>query len=378
MEIDKELTNRFPLCVPLFMVLCSLASCIDRFEPEGIASQEGILAVDGVITSGVTTIELSRTIPMDMEWYNAPPIDGAVLYVECDDGARFANTSYLGDGIYEIETGDLQPGKQYRLHIDVNGKAYESDHLLPLFSPGIDSISYQKREPGAPVYITVSTHDETDRLAYYRWTYREDWEFKSELFAEYGKLYGHGPDMYFDLTTSNNIYYCWGSNQSRSFVLATTDKLSQNIISHKQLAEIPSDSEKISELYHIAVSQYRIRKEAYDYFTNQQKNISQTGRIFSPIPAEMRGNIHCLTAPGEWVIGYVEVSVPSVKEQFMPELILAYEPPPKTCNLLISNKDYTGIIFILGPPPLYAPARCLDCTTRGTKNKPSFWPTSHL
>jgi hypothetical protein len=362
----------------LFMVLCSLVSCIDRFEPEGIASPEGILAVDGVIMSGVTTIELSRTIPMDMEWYNAPAIDDAVLYVECDDGARFAHASYLGDGIYEIETGELHPGKQYRLHIDVNGKAYESDYLSPLFSSGIDSISHQKREPGAPVYITVSTHDETDRSSYYRWTYRENWEFKSELFAEYGKLYGRGPDMSFDLTTSNNIYYCWGSNQSRSFVLAATDKLSQNIISHKQLVEIPSDSEKISELYHIAVSQYRIRKEAYDYFTNQQKNVSQTGGIFSPIPAEMKGNIHCLTAPGEWVIGYVEVSIPSVKEQFMPELILAYEPPKKTCYLLISTHYYIGITYILGPPPLYAPARCLDCTTRGTKNKPSFWPTNHL
>ncbi|MDR1115287.1 MAG: DUF4249 domain-containing protein [Tannerella sp.] len=366
--------------IPIYSLtaLCVLASCIDRFEPEGTASQESILTVDGVITSGITTVELNRTIPMDMEWSKAPPVDDAILYVECDDGARFTRTSYLGDGLYEIETGELHPGKQYRLHIGLDGRTYESGYLPPLFSPGIDSISYQKREAGAPVYITVSTHDETDGPSYYRWTYRENWEFKSELFAEYGKLNGYGPDTYFDLNTANNIYYCWGSNQSRSFVLAATDKLSQNIISHKRLTEIPPGSEKISELYHIAVSQYRIRKEAHDYFANQQKNVSQTGGIFSPVPAEMKGNIHCLTAPGEWVIGYVEVSVPSVKEQFMPELTLVYEPPPETCNLLISSSSYTGITYMLGPPPLYAPSRCLDCTLRGTKNKPPFWPTSHL
>ncbi|MDR0429201.1 MAG: DUF4249 domain-containing protein [Tannerellaceae bacterium] len=364
--------------IPLLIAFCSLASCIDRFEPEGIiAPQEGLLVVDGVITSGVTTIELSRTIPMETEWYDAPAVDNATLYVECNDGTRFTQTTNLGKGTYKILTGELHPGKQYRLHIHINGKTYESDYLAPLSSPAIDSISYQKQEPGDPIHITVSTHDEASNPSYFRWTYQENWEFKSELFAQYGKLYGYGPNIYFDLNSSNNIYYCWGTNQSRAFALGTTDKLSQNIISHKRLVKIPSDSEKISILYHIAVSQYRIREKAYHYFTNQQKNISQTGGIFSLIPGEIRGNIHSLTTPGEWVIGYVEVSIPSVKEQFMPELTLAYEPPPQTCARAVSNIP-TGLIYMLGDPILYAPERCLDCTTRGTKNKPAFWPTSHL
>ncbi|MDR3141005.1 MAG: DUF4249 domain-containing protein [Tannerellaceae bacterium] len=354
-------------------------SCLDTFEPEGLQTMEGLLVVDGAITSGVTTIELSRTIQMETEWYNSPVISEADLYVECSDGSRFTRTTYSGDGIYEIETGELQPDKQYRLHISLDGEAYESEYLSPLLTPEIDSVSWQKREPGAPVYITVSTHDEAGQSSYYRWTYRENWEFKSELFAEYGEL--NQIEMYFDLLTPNNTYYCWGSNHSRSFVLATSDKLSENIISHKRLVAIPPGDEKISELYHIAVSQYQIRKAAYDYFLNLQKNISQTGSIFSPIPSEIRGNVHSLTSPGAWVIGYVEVSVASTKEQFMPELILAYEEPEKTCSKQISVSRLDGIIYMMSKgsqSALYAPRRCLDCTSRGSKNKPSFWPAGHL
>jgi hypothetical protein len=353
-----------------------LTSCIDMFYPEGVTQQEGLLVVDGVIQSGTTTIELSRTISLDAEWFRTD-ID-AVLYVECNDGSRFNGTSYFRDGVYKIETGELSQDKLYRLHIDMDGKAYESEYLQPLASPAIDSISWQKHAVGEPVFINVSTHNQggDGDVSYYRWTYQEDWELKSELFAQYGQM--NGWEMYFSLNTPYNIYYCWGSNRSSSFVLASTARLSTDIILNKQMIEIPPGSDKISELYHIAVSQYRIRKEAYNYFANLQKNISQTGNLFSPVPAEMDGNIRCITSPDEKVIGYVEVTTPSVKAQFMPELILAYEPPEKTCNKLISTDPNSGIIYSLGPPPLYAPARCLDCTLRGSKNKPSFWPNDHL
>ncbi|MDR1357551.1 MAG: DUF4249 domain-containing protein [Tannerellaceae bacterium] len=356
-----------------------LVSCIDMFEPEGIASQEGILAVDAVITGGATVVELHRTIPMNAEGFDEAVVDDATLYVECNDGSRFADTRYTGDGRYEIATGELQPDKQYRLHITSKGKEYESGYLAPLISPQIDSVSWQKRSEGQPIYINVSTHSDDGATSYYRWICRENWEFKMELFAEYGRL--HGRDMYFDIHSPNNIYYCWGTDGSRTFFIGSTNRLSANVISNKRLIEIPPDSEKISELYHISVAQHRIRKEAHDYFANQNKNISQTGSIFSPIPSEMDGNIRCLSAPAEKVIGYVEVSVPSVTEQFMPELITAYEPPQRDCTKLISTTPGNGILYMLGSgstPPMYAPGRCLDCTLRGTKNKPAFWPTDHL
>jgi hypothetical protein len=376
-ETMKARRSFSPFALPFALLSFCLVSCIDAFVPEGLHSQEGLLAVDGVIASGVTVIELHRTVSLGASWADAPEVDAASLYVECDDGSRLAHTSYAGDGVYEIETGALDPRKQYRLHISVDGREYESGYLPPLFSPAIDSISWQKRAAGEPVYITVSTRGDSDGATYYRWTYREDWEFKSELFAEYGQIKGLGY-MYFSLATPYNLYYCWGSARSPEPILASTGKLSADAISNKRLVEIPPGSEKLSELYHIAVCQYRIRREAYDYLANLQKNISQTGSIFSPVPGEMEGNIRCLSDPAERVIGYVEVSVPSEKAQFMPELIQAYESPGMNCNLMISTNENAGIVYLTGPPRLYAPIQCLDCTLRGTKNKPAGWPTGHL
>jgi hypothetical protein len=365
--------------ISLSILIIVLASCIDKFEPADAPSLEGILTVDAVITGGVTTVGLGRTVAMGTEWHDAPAVDDAIVYVECSDGTRLDAMSNLGGGIYEIVTGELSGSREYRLHISAAGKDYESGYLHPLTSPEIDSISWQKDGEGQPVHITLSTHSDSPSTSYYRWTYREDWEFKSELFADFGRL--NGRDMSFDINTPNNTFYCWGSNPSRSFVLATTDRLSADIISNKRLISIPASSEKLSELYHIAVSQFRIRYEAYNYFTNLQKNITQSGNtIFAPIPAEMEGNITCITDPSEPVIGYVEVSVPTTMSLFMPDLILAYEPPERNCYKSISAVPSSGIIYILGvgSPTLYAPSRCLDCTERGTKQKPKDWPTPHL
>jgi hypothetical protein len=203
--------------------------------------------------------------------------------------------------------------------------------------------------------------------------------------ANYGQIGGHGPFMYFDLRSPANIYYCWGRNNSTDLVLESVSQLSENRIQKRKLIEIPPDNEKLSELYHLSVIQYQIRKEAYNYYANLQKNVTQTSGLFSPVPSEMRGNIRCLTHPEIPVIGYIEVSVPSTKEQYMPDLIQVYEPPERRCSASITplaNYANYSIYSFAEPgstlPTLYAPTRCVDCTSRGTKNKPAFWPTDHV
>jgi hypothetical protein len=144
----------------------------------------------------------------------------------------------------------------------------------------------------------------------------------------------------------------------------------------------------------LSVSQQQLRKEAYDYFLNLQKNISQTGSLFSPVPAEMKGNIRCLTDPERPVIGYVEVSTITSSERFIPEAEGLYEPPLRQCPMPVVHSIWKDpghpaiyeFIQEQGPEPYmvvetvlsYGTFPCLDCTARGTKNKPSFWPTDHL
>ncbi|MDR1557383.1 MAG: DUF4249 domain-containing protein [Tannerellaceae bacterium] len=375
-------------------------SCIDHFEQETGTFQKGILVVDGTIAATATTVRLSRSVGIEMESTESVGIDNATLYVACDDGSRFSSVAYRGEGMYEIETPALDPGKQYCLHISLgDGEEYESSFLTPLFTPEIDSISWQKQGRGETVYITVSTHDEATHPPYYRWTYSEDWEFKSELYATAGFVATIGGVDYFkiyDLQTSNNIYYCWGSSHSAGFILGSSERLSSNTISHNRLTGIEPSHEKLSILYYISVSQQQLRKEAYDYYMNLQKNISQSGSIFSPIPAEMTGNIRCLTHPDRPAIGYVEVSNIVSADLFIPESSGLYEPPIGQCPMqvvhriskdYISNTIYEFIqeqgqgpepYMVVGLPMSYAPVSCMDCTTRGTKKKPPLWPTDHL
>ena len=163
-------------------------------------------------------------------------------------------------------------------------------------------------------------------------------------------------------------------------LLATTDKLTENLIYEKELIEIPRDHDKLKILYYIEVQQNRIRKEAYEYFKNIQRNIEQTGSIFSPIPTEVRGNIVCVSDPKEWVLGYVDVTSTTIMKRFMPELRDFYETSYDCAKNILTGMapdGYTYYIYSGAPtvPNRYAPFRCVDCTYdgRGTKNKPSWW-----
>ena len=167
-------------------------------------------------------------------------------------------------------------------------------------------------------------------------------------------------------------------------VLASSDKLSENFIHQKEVNEIPCWDNRLSVLYYINVNQMQIRKEAYDYFYNLQKNIEQTGSIFSPVPSEMKGNIVCSTNPDLPVIGYVDVTS-KVEKDFFHNGAGFYEAPMSFCDMMITSEFefaypvYSYYEVIPMSPTLYAPHDCVDCRriTGATKEKPDFWPNDH-
>jgi len=377
-------------------IACS--SCISEYVPDFV-SGGGILVVDGTITNDTSVIRLSWSMAMTE---NEPiTINDADVSVECDDGLRFGMSRHTEAGDYFIPVGSLNTAHQYRLRIVLNEEEYVSEYLSPLITPEIDSISWIKRGQGEPVYICVSTHDVQDQSRYYRWTYKEHWEFKAELLGMagfYNSFQLNGKYYKYDLSSSRNRYYCWGADSSKVYIVDTSERLSANNISEKKLIEIAPSHDKLSILYYISISQYQIRKEAYDYFFNIQRNNSQTGSLFSPIPSEMKGNVHCASNPRLAVIGYVEVSTRTNKERFLYESEGLFEPPVQSCSKMIysgqsSDWGKFGIFefkedntldfetgLVTGAIISNAPLDCLDCTRngRGSKNKPNFWPTSHL
>ena len=71
-------------------------------------------------------------------------------------------------------------------------------------------------------------------------------------------------------------------------------------------------------------------------------------------------------------------------KRFMPELRDFYETSYDCAKNILTGMaldGYTYYIYSGAPtvPNRYAPFRCVDCTNggRGTKDRPSWWPTDH-
>lgn len=370
----------------IIALLAGLAGCITEYTPKGLEEVTGLLIVDGTITDGESTFTLRHSVGLTDTLTGRETIDNASLYVEREDGGRM-NGVFQGAGRYTVQTGDLDFSTRYRLHISIDGEEYESTYLAPLKTPEIDSLAPLKRGQGEPVFMCVNTHDPADQSRFYRWSYKEIWEVKAELFANVYVDDGGGI-VYQDLYTPNNRYYCWGRDSSKILLLGSTEKLTANVISQNRLIEISCTDDRLSLLYYIHVEQMQIRKETYDYFNNVQKNIDQTGSIFAPVPSEMSGNISCLSDPDLRVIGFIEVTTTTRDELFVPVNQGLYEAPRSTCSQYVTDDpEYAYPVYaylfydsnFMMPEHEYAPFQCVDCRTKSkaTKNRPDFWPNDH-
>ncbi len=366
----------------ILTLLHFLPSCISEYNPSDIAENPGIIVVDGIITNGETVVRLSKSIGLNDKFSSNNHIYNAKVYIETGNGQLSEQAIMTEAGKYVISNMQLQSDSEYRLKILHDGDTLVSEFLTPLHTPEIDSITWKKPAAGAAVELYVHTKDSNNLERFYRWTYEEIWEYTARLYANVGInpidstriLYNEekGP--------RNERYYCWNYKKSSSFILESSANLSNNIIRNKKIHEIAADNNRLSQLYYIIVNQYHVRKNAYDYFENQQKNIESMGSIFSPIPSEIKGNIQCVNRDIP-VIGFVDVAFNTSNYLYISGEENLYEPPYMFCEVA------TEMVFGYLPYNYdqvsghidYAPAHCIDCLKLGgTKNKPDFWPNNHL
>lgn len=391
MRIQKKKASGV-LCTIMITLIISIQGCISEYIPKDIMELEDMLVVESTITNNTTHVRLTRSSKLNKLINKSKNIENAEVYVETKDGSYTGQGVHIVDGNYTIETGDLNPTAQYRLYLKIGNKEYASDYLSPVITPEIDSISWRRNGSDQPVYICVSTHGTEEQSPYYRWAYKEHWEMKTELKADgtfiTRNIAGYIVDEFipFDFDSSNNTYYCWGKDSAKILILDSSEKMETNIIPQKKLVEIDPSGDKLSILYYIRVKQTSLRKEAYYYLLNTQKNIEQTGGLFSSMPVETKGNIRCLSNTDIPVIGYVDVATTTEKEHFIPESAGAYVPPLALCRSLVTLdggfKDALLFIYAPGNPTvvLWAPGYCVNCLLKdnASKDKPAWWPTSHL
>ena len=376
------------------ILITILYSCREAYTPPQITTNSNYLVVEGLINTGTdsTIFKLSRTVRLNAKTTTQPETH-AVVTVESD-----ANTTYLlkeiTPGTYASAALGLSKTAKYRLRIITNTNThttYLSDFTAGKDSPPIDSVGYTIQPNGLQVY--VNTHDATNNTRYYRWDYVETWEFHPMFDAGY--IYDPilGPVV---RTAAQDIYTCWHTSPSTDVVLASTAKLTQDVIYQTIVTTVPSASEKVSVGYSILVKQYALTLDAFNFWQNLKKNTELLGSIFDAQPSQIQGNIHNITDSTEPVFGYVSAGTSQQKRitVFYTSWTQGWGSDKSAYNNCFQDtvliKDYglfqggapnqIPLSQIFNPPnpvPVgyFGSSRnCADCTLRGTNIKPSFWP----
>ena len=132
----------------------------------------------------------------------------------------------------------MEDDVEYGIQFEYDGEIYQSSLSKPLYTPEINSVSWTQPEEEGQVFFHVSTHDFTEGAKYFVWNYVEDWEFK----------------------LAEDVTYCWKNNKSNTYLIGSTEKLSENRIINKQLYQHNSEDKRFERLYSVIVTQKAISR----------------------------------------------------------------------------------------------------------------------
>ena len=381
------------VCIALLAVCCK-----KPFTPA--LNQSGnnrYLVVEGEITGNDSTfIKLSRTKKIDTSKAILPETN-ALVTIE-NDANSIVPLTEIRPGTYAASPFNIDVTRNYRLRIKTSdAKEYVSDYVPVKNSPPIDSIGFIAQPSAMKIY--VNSHDASNSTRYYRWDYSETWQFHSQYNSSWTKSGARKPE--------NQIYYCFTNDSSSNVIIASTIKLLNDVMYQAPITTIDARSEKIEMKYSIFVKQYALSSDAYAFWVNLQSNTQKLGSVFDVMPSESPTNYHCVTNPGELVVGYLSVGNVAYKRIFITkdQLPLTYKAvyptaceldtafiinPPKTQseksqtdNFFQHDALYEVVQGLYLPPPdpfgggptavSYSTKLCVDCTIRGKTAPPPFW-----
>jgi len=215
-------------------MICLGLRCTKPYNPAIVAGNNNYLVVEGNINTGTdsTIIQLSRTVNISSA-VSSTAVSNAKVTIQDNQNGSYSLTS-LGNGAYTTGLITLDPTRTYRINITTaDGKNYVSDYVPATVSPPIDSIGFMIKSNGIQLY--VNTHDPKNNTHYYRWDYTETWQFHAMYYSDYVS----NGDSIIPRPLNQQIYQCWTNDISTDIQLASSAKLSQDVIYQNPLVFIP-------------------------------------------------------------------------------------------------------------------------------------------
>jgi hypothetical protein len=344
--------------------LVLLTGCVTPYDAEIPEIPAGIV-VQGFITNepGPYTVKLTRPTNYTLKGLNFA-VQNAVVYITDDQGKRENLVERKGTGDYLTQTLRGQTGRTYQLHIEADGKKYQSKPEMVRPVSKMERVyheSYRTVDPltrkdvlgGWRVYI--DTTDPVESGNYYRWSsvHYKQAQFCGAVRDRLGNpLYGLSccsPSCW-------DIVRCTGPN---CINIANDALINGKKIAMQKVADVPVGC---LDRYYLEIEQQSLSRDGYLFWNTVKRMILNTGGVFDVTPSAIPGNITCLTNPDEEVfgffgavgverVGYVVDRTGADRTNCIPEFPL----PPSGAG---------GF-----PPP------CTTCTESNfrTTRKPLFW-----
>lgn len=392
----------------LFVALLSLSACIEEYKlPDSyLKGFEPEVVINGYILNGEeSVVYVTHTLPFNSTAEQESLIDAHVTIIGQNGYESSPARFDVEKDCYILDTKTLNTNTQYAIKVSVDGETYQSDFQPIQTTPDIDEVTYREHEDG--ISIHVSTHGDKNASRHYMWRYEEVWEFHADIdikaFPPGGIIYNSSlfPGSY----SHNPYFYCWKSRQSSNLYIYDASPLTENAVKGHELFRIPADDMRISYIYSVQVKQWSLTKQAYDYYRLLKLYTEESSGLFSPVPAEVQGNIHCVSHPEKKGKGYVIASNVTTKRLFVYASDFdILKTTYSVCDYSLSGSNaaasdpsgqwkgawldnvINGAIIITGNytgeittnSVLYT-KKCADCTLQpnATKNRPDFWPNNH-
>jgi hypothetical protein len=378
------------LLLPLLLII---NSCISQFLPE-ISEDRNILVVEGLISDkpGVNSIKLSASVQLGMP-STKRPLSGCEVIISDNLGNNYtffeseAGTYISDPSVFQgiigrfyklhINTKDSFYNKNYQNEVSYINHIYESDPVELKPVPPIDSLYYEKvtlanEDPWTPLQegcqVYLDTFDPSNTCKFFRWEFSETWEF----YDPYAFRYNYG----------------WVSENSHLINVKSTSVYAEDRIRSYPLEFISNQTDRLSVKYSVLVSQYSLNEDEYKYWDKLQNVGQEVGGLYDAIPAYIPGNVSCVDAPAERVLGYFSVSAISTKRLFIKEHFygIVNQYSEQVClndtifnDAIIPNLNLSAWVLLdhQMPPPRYKIVTynkgCADITVRGSIIEPDFW-----
>ncbi|ARS36675.1 DUF4249 domain-containing protein [Pontibacter actiniarum] len=316
----------------LVLVLLLFTSCIDPLDFR--SSEQGEhLVVEGSFTNDPEQnyVRLSYSRPY-ADPYTQFVLD-AEVYVTSAEGEhyRFANDGDDGNyfPVQPLEAAGVV-GHTYTLHIEVNGKAYESGPITLKKPVPIDSVRFEVDEqvysfPGYkerkvwPGYsVQVGYQDPADEKNFLRWTFSSQYEVSTQP-------RNAQPEP------KDCCSRCFFNEVPRPFHTVDDRLTDGQQVTNQEVFFIPFER-YLGVKYKLDIYQYAISEEAYEFFRIMEEQKQGTGTVFDPPPAQVTGNLYNVNDEDEQVIGFFDVSGVSkrqvvIKKEDIKYPFMPYEMP---------------------------------------------------